>query len=199
LFQLSGKSRLLVRNTMPGGTVVIENTSHNGVLTDIGFSGSQVAYYAPKALVGLDGDIAVVVTTTNENEYYQKIKAGGVETTNDPLSTSLWFKIGSDEWKAATPTRSTGRNNPILSNLGSKLITFNVSANPSAAISFTTGAGINDIAGLVAGVKAHFDNLKALSAGDANYIASTDPRFETLHTLEFKANGAAFEVINRKG
>src|SRR5690606_23652490 len=59
LFQLSGKSRLLVRNTMSAGQVIIENTSTPSVLMDIGFSGSQVSYYAPKAVVGLDGDIAV--------------------------------------------------------------------------------------------------------------------------------------------
>lgn len=199
VFQLSGVSRLLIRNTLASGKLRIENTSTASILVELGLSNGATSFFAPRSTIGLDGDFAVVLTSNNDNEVFQKIKAGGVDTLNDPLSTSFWFKVGSANWKAATPTRATGSNDPALSALGGKSITLAADTNPASVVTVSFGAGVASIADAVQAIKDQFAALLSLPAGDANYVTPGSPAYITLKSIVPTQNGSAIEIVNVNG
>ena len=139
VFQLSGKSHLLLRNTAANGTVQIGNASDTTILQDLGLDGLQEASFGPRATIGLDGSFAIVLTENNDNEVFQKLRAGGIENSNDPLATSFWFKVGTANWKAATPTRVVGNNlgSAPVAAIDTKVLTINVSNDPLTAVDVT--------------------------------------------------------------
>lgn len=199
VFQLSGVSRLLVRNTLSSGKLRIENTSNATILSELGFANGATSFFAPRATIGLDGDFAIVITTNNDNEVFQKIKAGGIETLNDPLSSSFWFKVGTPNWKAARPTRGTGSNDPALSAIGGKSITFATDGNPAGVVTVALDSSVATVADAVKAINDRFAELAALPAGSADYVTPGSPRSVTLKSIVATANGSAMEIVNTAG
>lgn len=110
-FRLGEQSYLMIRNTLVGTDLDIGNASTAQLLIDFGLTSPGDVVDVPKVTVGVDGSFAVI-TTSSDNQLYQKLKPEGVVTSNDPLSTSFWFRVGSPEWKRATPTRVIGSSTP---------------------------------------------------------------------------------------
>ena len=136
VFQLSGLSSILIRNTVSNAKVVLTGST-DSVLLDLGLRDNQRdESFGPRANIGLDGTFAVVLTENNDNEFFQKIRAGGIETASDPLAQSFWFKVGSPLWKAASPTRIAGNNlgNTAIPALNAKTLSINISNDITGAI-----------------------------------------------------------------
>jgi len=143
-FQLGGKARLVLRNSATNGKVEIGQNSTASVLAALGLDGTEDASYGPRSSIGLDGTFAIVLTDNNENELYQKIRAGGIEFSNDPLAISYWYKVGSDLWKQASPTRINGANlgtGPVPALDGLTLV-LNVTNDVASEVSVTFSAGV---------------------------------------------------------
>lgn len=198
-FQLSGTSRLIIKNTAAGGSVTIGNASTPAILESLGLSGREAAFYSPKTTVGTDGSFAIVVTENNDNELYQKLKAEGITTTNDPLSSSFWFVVGSKEWKAATPTRNTGTTTPNVNALPSQSFKVRIGQDPASDIAISFNSGATNVQAAVDQANEVLANLKTLTADDAGFISSVDPRYVTLMNISFRQNGTSFEIVNRLG
>lgn len=108
-FRINGRTRLLLRNTQAGESVIIDS----GTTIDtnaLGINGVQ-PYFAPKSTIGNDGQFAIVLKY-NDNILYQKLKPEGLFDITDNLSLSFWFPVGGEYWGRARPTRSIGLATP---------------------------------------------------------------------------------------
>lgn len=190
IFQLSGKSRLLIRNTVTNGTVAIGNTSTPTVLVALGLDGTEEANYGPRSTIGLDGEFAIVLTENNDNEVYQKLRAGGVEFANDPLAMSFWFKVGTANWKAATPTRVAGNNlgTGAVAAIDAKTLTINVSNDVLSAVDVTfTGTTLT-----VADIATEINTVLAALVGDAS-------KGITATSIQAFAQNGSLVLVNKIG
>lgn len=189
-FQLSGKTRLIIRNTVSNGSVVIGNTSASSVLNALGLDGSQDASFGPRANIGIDGDFAVVLTENNDNEVFQKLRAGGVETSNDPLAMSFWYKVGTANWKAATPTRVSGNNlgAGAVAAIDAKTLTINVSNDVASAIDVSFSGTNLTVADIATQINS---TLAALAADAAKGVTATS-------VVAFAQNGSLI-LVNQFG
>ena len=190
VFQLSGKARLLVRNTVTNGSVSIGNTSAPSVLVELGLNGSQDASFGPRTNIGLDGDFAVVLTDNNDNEVFQKLRAGGIEFANDPLAMSFWFKVGSTNWKAATPTRTAGNNlgASVVPAIDGQTLTVNVSNDVASAIDVTFAGATLTVADIAGQINTAFAAL----AADATKSA-------TANNIKAFAQNGSLVLVNKVG
>lgn len=114
-FRLSEKSYLLIRQQLTGGSLTIGNASTAQLLLDFGITSPGDVFETPKTTIGVDGSFAII-TTSNDNQLYQKLKPQGVTVSADALSSSFWFRVGSKEWKQASPTRIVGTSTPMQVN-----------------------------------------------------------------------------------
>lgn len=118
IFRLSGFSWIQIKNRK-GGTVNIQNTSSNVLLSLLGLQ-NYTSLLTPKVSIGVEGDVAVV-TINNDNLIYQKIIPKSKIGLSDPSSSPAWFLIGSSMWKASTPTFVLGTQTPSLSSMVSSI------------------------------------------------------------------------------
>lgn len=188
IFQISGKSRLMIRSTTGKVGITIGVATAPAILVALGLNGGQEAAYTPNSMIGNDGDIAIVLTDTNANELFQKVTPGGVGVSvNDPLASSVWFKIGSELWKLAKPTRVRGSNlgpSP-LPNLDGKTLVLNVSNDPLSAITVVFRAGST--------VTTAVDDI---NFAIANASSDQQPTADALQAYE--DNGSLI-IVNRMG
>lgn len=190
VFQLGEKARLLVRNTVNNGTVVIGNTSTPSVLTALGLDGTEDASFGPRSSIGLDGEFAVVLTENNSNEVFQKLRAGGIEFANDPLAMSFWYKVGSTSWKAATPTRTAGNNlgSGAVPAIDTKTLTINVSNDVLSAVDVTFAGTTLTVADIAVAI----NSALAALVGDAN-------KGVTANNIQAFAQNGSLVLVNNKG
>lgn len=161
-FRLAGTSRILLRNSL-GTDLEIGNTSTPSLLTSLGLTSPGNAFINPKATIGLDGDFAIVALQ-NDNVLYQKLKAEGIGTSNDVLSTSYWFRVNSSQWKAATPTRVVGSATPGSISTSD---TITISADGGTTVMTIPMTGIASVSDLVSTINTE---VGALTSGDANKV-----------------------------
>jgi hypothetical protein len=200
VFQLSGVSRLLIRNTLSGGKIAIDGSTDSSIVADLGLSNGASSFFAPRATIGLDGDFALVITSNNDNELFQKRRAGGVGTINDPLSSSFWYKVGTQEWKASQPTRATGSNVPSASALGNKSITIATGTSPAAQITVTFSAAVNTVNAAADEINAEVARLLAIrDEANLEYVSPGSAKELTLRSIQATVSGSAIEIVNSIG
>jgi Phage tail sheath C-terminal domain/Flagellin hook IN motif len=189
VFQLAGLSRLIVRYTVTNGTVSVGASSDPTILGALGFAGSQETSYGPRSSIGLDGNYAMVIGEHNDNEVFVKLRAGGIETSNDPLSISFWYKVGTPNWKLANPTRAAGNNlgNGVIAALNNKVLTLNTSNTVAAAIDVTFGTGLT-----VA------DAADAINTALTALVGDTDKGDVASALVAFAQNGSLV-LVNKLG
>lgn len=189
VLQLSEKAYLLITNTTEGAQVVIGNTSQV-VLDGLGLNAPLNASFGPKSTIGADGNYAIVLAESNQNEVYQKIRAGGIDTLIDPLASSFWFVVGSDEWKAATPTRANGSNlgnTTIVTGVNNQTLILNAVNDPLAEVTVTFGTGLT-VADIAAAINAEL----AAQSVDPNKVATTSQ-------LKAIASNGQLVIVNKIG
>jgi hypothetical protein len=115
ILRYRGRSWLVLRNTASEDIVV------GGTLAgSLGFSNTTQITQLP-LIKGVVGDTGVVAANT-DNLYFEKIRPTNEFGEYDPDATDFWFLIGSEIWKAATPTAVFGVTttnyllNPIIAN-----------------------------------------------------------------------------------
>lgn len=170
VLQLGGFSRLVVRYSVTNGSVAVGPASDVAIVTTLGLTGQEEISYGPRANIGLDGNYAMVIGDHNDNEVFVKLRAGGIELANDPLSISFWYKVGSKNWKLANPTRVAGNNlgtGPITA-LNGKTLTLNVSNVVAGAVDvlIANGSSVADVAAAINAALAAIDP-QALNADTA--------------------------------
>lgn len=144
-FRYVEQSFICIKNTR-GEAVIIDNTSDPGVLADLGLDAPGTTFLTPKTSIGVDGDIAVV-TLTNSSNYsdnvvYEKLTPRRLDGTPDPAATTFWFAIGTDTWKAASPTVVEGASSPGPVVVGDQIIL----GDESNTITVTfTGTTLTDV------------------------------------------------------
>lgn len=152
VFQLAGMSHLLIRDTTEGGMIDLTGTSA-GVSAELGLD-NVVGSYGPLSNIGVEGSFAVVLTENNDNEFFQKLRADGVATANDPLAMAFWFRVGSKEWKAANVTRITGSNlgTSAIPALAAQTLTINVTNNVADAVDVSFVGATNTVSDVAAAI-----------------------------------------------
>lgn len=188
-FQLGGLVRILIRNTSTEGEVIIGNASSPTILSTLGLDSTAIANYGPRLSTGIDGTFAVVITSQNENEVFQKVRPGGIEFSNDPLASAFWFKVGSPEWILASPTRVSGANLGAgnVPGINGTTLSLNVSNDVLGAIdvSFTSAMTVIQVA-------AEINNVLATFVGDA------DKGITANSIVAFAQNGSLI-LVNKVG
>jgi len=143
VFQLAEKASLLIRCTVSNTAITLGGTS-SAVAVALGLQAGEFdGSFGPRAGIGLDGSFAVVVAENNDNEIFQKVRPAGITSSNDPLASSFWFKVGSALWKAASPTRTAGNNlgSAAIPAIANTTLRINVSNDTLSAVDVTfTGA-----------------------------------------------------------
>ena len=90
-------------------TINVEGTTPS-LATSLGLfdtnSSPYLSIVQPTSDTGLNGDFAVV-TLTNSNVVFQKIKSVVNNDTNSALASTLWYEVGGDLWKIATQTKNS--------------------------------------------------------------------------------------------
>lgn len=142
-YRIMGQSHLLIRDTS-ASVIDIDNTSAPTVLADLGISAPADQILTPKKSIGFDGDIAVVTLTgatgISDLVYFQKLTPQQPNGTPDPNSSTFWFPIGEQSWKAATPTVVNGTSTPTEVSIGDQLV-LSDGVN-SVTVTFTTSTSI---------------------------------------------------------
>src|SRR5690606_27401293 len=111
ILRLSGLSYLVLFNTA-GKAITVANNTNLSLLTILGLNGTSTVFQ-PKRSLGLEGDLAVVVLE-EDNIVFQKLKPKNSNGNADADAISMWFIVGTNNWKAATPTVVRGTSSPIL-------------------------------------------------------------------------------------
>lgn len=165
-FEMLSQNFLMIQNLQPGGQIDIQSSSTPLLLTEIGLV-TATAWPAPNAIIGLDGQIAIVLKYS-DNVIYQKIKPEGVFQASDTLSSSFWFAIGSPEWSKARPTKAIGSNMPTATTAGNQFVISNGTDSVTITLSgTTTTSAANDINSAISGLS-NSSTLKSITAGTPN-------------------------------
>jgi hypothetical protein len=107
--------------------------------------------FIPLQAFGTDGDIAVVVVSS-DNKFYEKI-------------AGTWYAIGSTQWQAAHPTVLIGRSVPTIISNGSAFTLQNV------LVTITTGGSLIDVINAI--TAASIPNISATIGNNALVITET--------------------------
>jgi len=135
---ISNQYFLFLRNTI-SGDLSLAVSFGSPILVDLGFA-NVIDFTAPKQTLGLEGDLGVV-TISNDNVIYQKITPKDFLGQNIIGATPFWFVVGSDAWRAATPTVMFGALNAQNYTPGDD-ITISDGTN-SVTVTFTNGTSPN--------------------------------------------------------
>lgn len=132
--------------------------------TAVGLFDSTGAAYSsvvqPNNSIGLNGDFAVV-TVTNANIVFQKIKSIVANDPNSSTADVLWYPVGSDIWKIAAP-----KNSLYMGNYGSI-----PSTSVAGDIWLSTISKAN---GMNFSVKLYSATTSSWTVLNVNYYASAD-------------------------
>lgn len=109
--RLSGASYILITNSQ-ATAITLGDGDSTSLLDDLGL-GNVTYTLQPKRSVGVEGDLAVV-SYLRDNIVYQKVRPLDKDGNEDVNSISMWWIVGSANWKAATPTVVTGSGSPTL-------------------------------------------------------------------------------------
>jgi hypothetical protein len=201
-FRLSGKSYIMLRQENSSTELKIDSTGTTvQLLTDLGLTTPGNVIEVPKSTIGIDGSFAII-TSSNDNQLYQKIKPQGVTNSADPFSISFWFPVGSNEWKKATPTRIEGSLTPQsasspqvfeISTDNTSWVTINVASGDTVhqiASTINSVVGSLPITHTCKNVVASVESTRLVIGngnGDDLYLKSTDTILNALGMLAMPA------------
>lgn len=190
-FRYVGQSFLLLRNGT-GDFIDVDNTSAPSVLADLGIGAPADQLRTPKSSIGFDGDFAVV-TLTNDTGIsdlvvFQKLTPQAEDGSPDPLASTFWFPVGSESWKAATPTVVIGATSPAEIDVGDQLV-LGDGINTTTITFTTSGAsstpGKQTLAETVADINAGLGAVDLfVTAPGGNYILISNIRGEDVEISE---------------
>lgn len=146
IFRLSGLSYIVLFNTA-GLSITVANNTNLSLLTILGLNAPTVVYQ-PKRSLGLEGDLAVVVLE-EDNLIFQKLKPKNSNGNSDPDAISMWFIVGTNNWKAASPTVVRGTSSPTLPLVTADEFTISTNVDQvhlSDAVNIVVPSGMSSVA-----------------------------------------------------
>ena len=108
---VAGKYYIMLTQTTSSTDLEVNVEGTTGALAQsLGLFDSNGSPYKsviqPSSEIGLNGDFAVI-TLTNANIVFQKIKSVINNDSNSAGATTIWYEVGGDLWKIATQTKNS--------------------------------------------------------------------------------------------
>lgn len=152
LYRLAEQSSLMIYDN-GGNEIIINDSSDTSILNDLGLVSPGVNIPLPSFDLGVEGTISIT-TLLGDNVVYQKLTAQTFSGQADPAGSAYWYAVGTDEWKAATPTVVIGRTG-VQSIIPGNIISVNginvaLTGNNSTTIVADAVNNINNTAGISA-------------------------------------------------